>query len=72
MLSIFTDLKMQQVHLAQCYNLQKICLHQFKIHIWISFPATGLFLPGLAENSCQELITLARKDSFNNFLQNTA
>jgi len=42
-------------------------LYQFKIHILISFPATGLFLLGLAKNSCQEWTTLAKKDSFNNF-----
>jgi hypothetical protein len=60
-LSNFTDLGMKQILLAQCYNLKNICLHQFKIHIKISFPATGFFLPGLAENSWQ--------DSFNNFLQ---
>jgi hypothetical protein len=38
----------------------------------ISFPATGLFLPGLAENSCQEWTTLAKKESFNNFPLNLA
>jgi hypothetical protein len=53
-LSIFTDLGMKQILLAQCYNLQNICLRHFKIHIQISFPATGLFLPGPAENSWQE------------------
>ncbi len=44
MLSIFTDLGMKQILLAQCYNLQNKCLQQFRIHILISFPATGLFL----------------------------
>jgi hypothetical protein len=32
-LSILTDLGMKQILLAQCYNLQNICLHQFNIHI---------------------------------------
>jgi hypothetical protein len=29
----YTDLGMKQILLAQCYNLQNICLHQFRIHI---------------------------------------
>ncbi len=28
-----TGLGVKQILLAQCYNLQKICLHQFKTHI---------------------------------------
>jgi hypothetical protein len=32
-LSIFTDLGMKQILLAQCYNLQNICLHQFRIYV---------------------------------------
>jgi hypothetical protein len=38
----------------------KMCLRQFKIHIYISFPATRLFL--------QEWTTLAMKDSRKNVL----
>ncbi len=29
----FTDLEMKQILLAECYNLQNICLHQFRIYI---------------------------------------
>ncbi len=72
MLVIVTDLGGKQILLAQCSNLQNICLHQFRIHIYISFPATGLFLPGLAENSWQEFSARPGKYSFNKFLQNTA
>jgi len=32
--------------------------------------ATGLFLPGLAKNACQELIRFAKKENFNMCLQN--
>jgi hypothetical protein len=33
-------------------QLTKNMLKQFKFHIQISFPAAGLFLQGLPENSC--------------------
>ncbi len=66
-------LGVKQILLAQFYNLQKICLHQFKTHFFrFFFPATGLFLLGLAKNSCREWTTLAKKYSFNSFLLNTA
>jgi hypothetical protein len=35
---------------------------------FIFFSVTGLYLLGLAENSCQEWRTLAEKDFLNNFL----
>jgi hypothetical protein len=63
-LSIFTDLGMKQILFSQCYNIQKMCLRLFKIYIYISFPATGLFL--------QEWTTLAKKNSCKNVLLNTA
>jgi hypothetical protein len=46
--------------LTQIYNQQQI-----------SFPGTGLFLQGLAENSCQEWTALAKKNSLNSFLLKT-
>jgi hypothetical protein len=65
-LSIFTDLGMKQILLAQCYSLQNL-----KFTFRFYFPAKlGLFLPGLAENSWQEKVILVKKDSYNNFLQN--
>jgi hypothetical protein len=37
-----------------------------------SFPVTGLFLLGLAENPHQEQTKLAKKETFNSFLLNTS
>ncbi len=74
MLYIFTDYRNEADSFSSMLLLTKNmkCIRQFKIHIQISFQATGLFLPGLAEKSWQESEKLAKKDSFNNFIQNTA
>ncbi len=53
------------------YNIPKNMCTTYN-QLYISFLATGLFLLGLAENSCQEWITLAKKESFNNFPLNTS
>jgi hypothetical protein len=72
-LSIFTDLGKKQILLAQCYKLlrTKICLHQFKILILVSFTAMGVVFAGSGRKFLQEWKTLAKKDSLNNFILNT-
>ncbi len=61
MLSIFIDSGMRQILLAHCYNITKICSHQFTISCRF-FSGNRLVFIGLADNSCQNGQHLQERD----------